>query len=91
MATAAASVASVLVLPVLVIFGSYFVRKAFQDGDTVCVVTRASLDDPRNVYDGQDHPLDPQVDDRYPQTSGCYAGELVCVQRVEVFSVRYEC
>ena len=81
-----------VIAPVLLLYGSYFVRDTIEGGNApVCIVTVESLAEPNNVYDGGDHPLDPEVGDQYRGYSGCYVGEVRCRKTIEVFGSRVDC
>ena len=84
---------SVLVIaPALLLYGSYVVRDTMDGGSApVCVVTAESLAEPNNVYDGGDHPLDPEVGEQYRGFSGCYVGEVQCRKTIEIFGSRVDC
>lgn len=74
------------------LFGSYQVRRMVGgDGFTVCIVTERSLADPTNLYDGGDHPTDPEPGEEYWGPSGCYPGETACIKRVELLGSHLAC
>ena len=80
-----------VVAALVVIFGSYHARRAFVGDQTICIVTAESLSYDGNSYNGGDHPLNPQIGDRYVGSSGCNAFETQCTRQIKPLGTHLVC
>lgn len=80
-----------VVVALVVVFGSYYARRSFIVEQNIYIVTAESLSHYGNFYGGGDHPLNPQVGDRYVGSSGCNTSEIQCTRQITLLSTRLVC